>query len=78
MDLDEQSSVWKIELCTWHRMLAVGRRAPVDSVPAMFGLDSVVLECRVRLVARLVPLVNSPPDSLQHAALLMLIALPSP
>jgi len=54
----------------WRRMLQVGGRAPVDALAPLCRLDSCTIEWRVRRVAHLLRLVNSPPDSWQHVSLL--------
>jgi len=62
----------------WRKLLRVGGRAPLDSVQVLLGFDGWLLECRVRRVAHLLRLANSPPDSLQHVALVSLHLASSP
>jgi hypothetical protein len=54
----------------WRRMLRIGGRAPQDVTAELMGIDCVTIEWRVRRVGLLLRLLNSPPDSWQHIALM--------
>ena len=60
------------------RLLHLGGRAPVDSAVMLAGMHCCTIEWRVRRVALLLRLLNSPPDSQQHLALAVLYLLKSP
>ena len=60
----------KTEVRAWRRLLRVGGRAPVDAVSVMLRIASCLIQWRSRRLAHFVRLLNSPPDSLQYAALL--------
>ena len=48
------------------RLLNLGGRSPGEIAPHLAGIHSCIIEWRVRRVALLLRLLNSPPDSLQH------------
>lgn len=60
------------------RLLNVGGRAPLDSVTVLSSIACCSQDWRVRRVALLLRLLNSPPDSLQHLALATFMMLKSP
>ena len=56
----------------WRQLLQIGRRAPVDITACLAGLHSCSIDWRAQRVALLVRLANSPQDSLQHHALIVM------
>ena len=58
----------------WKRLLNLGSRAPNDATTALMGIDCLAIELKVRRVAHLLRLLNAPPDTLQHAALVYFIS----
>ena len=61
----------QIQNFTWKKILRLGGRAPNDSIRVFTGIHSIPVEWRVRRVAHFLRLLNSPPDSLQHLALMV-------
>jgi len=66
-DITELTSA---QLCAFRRLLGVGRRAPSDCVDVLMGCDDFSVICRSQRLALFLRLLNSPPASWQHVALL--------
>ena len=62
----------------WKRLLRVSSRAPHDAVAVVAGVANCADEWRVRRLAHFIRLANSPPDSLEHVALLVLHSVNAP
>ena len=60
------------------RLTHLGGRAPINTTSLLAGIPSCTIEWRVRRVALVLRLLNSPPDSLRHLALATFVLLRSP
>ena len=63
----------RLQLGLWRRLLKLGGRAPRDVTIELMGNECCTIEWRVRRVGPLLRLLNSPPDSWQHVALMSFI-----
>jgi hypothetical protein len=68
----EVKPLLKQQTASWRRLALVGGRAPVDITQTLLGIDCSMDLCRSHRLALFLRLLNSPPDSLQHVALLAL------
>jgi hypothetical protein len=76
-DTDMKSHV-KAQTALWRRLLKLSGRSPTMCSVVLMGVGCNTLEWRVRRVAHLLRLANSPPDSLHHAALVYFISVAHP
>eukprot|EP00973_Karenia_brevis_P026665 3678656-Karenia_brevis.AAC.1 len=62
----------------WRKLLRISGRAPCEVTAVLTDITSCGIEWRVRRLAHLLRLLNAPPDSWQHVALLALKLMRSP
>jgi hypothetical protein len=73
----ESKEMRKVYLSGLRQLLSLGGRAPIDCTTVLAGSQCCTITWRIRRVALLLRLLNSPPDSLQHLALATLVLLKS-
>ena len=62
----------------WRQLLQIGRRTPRDAAACLIGLNSCSISWRARRMSLMSKMANSPSDSLQHVALIVLRNLQTP
>jgi hypothetical protein len=67
----------KLQATIWRRLLKIGGRAPHDVTCELIGTGCCTVEWRVRRVGLLLRLLNAPPDSWQHVALMHFVLSPN-
>jgi hypothetical protein len=70
----DQSRFATLQRKFWRRLLKLGGRAPNDVTEVLMGVRCCTIEWRIRRVALLLRLLNAPPDSWQHVALVFLFS----
>jgi len=76
-DHGDLNTLVKLQSSNWRRLLKVGGRAPIDACWCLLQLDCVVDVARVRRLSHFLRLLNAPPDSYEHVALIVLRELPA-
>ena len=69
---EEEATILKEETAAWRQLLRLGGRAPKDCIQVLTNTITCVTELRIRRVAHLLRLVNSPADSWQHQAVCLM------